>query len=287
MFARVTRILGLNTLQLIFVVICMRLIHDVHSDQSSYYRTIFIKYGWTGNLWAQGHYESSARTYPSFLCNAEYINPNDRTRIRAEIWDPDALDPHSPGGQGRGWIHGVYHLVVADDEAYEFKLVPMSNQDHRVERHFEGGQLMSFDVVRQSSSGHGSSRQIVNRYSYNCLEAVIGQFIPQVYTYQEHFIAEGTIIIEDQSRLQKRLLVDQVGEDQQLEAKLIEVYVKGLRKPLVHATDTRKVNFQIHDSPLVTASSSLMFCAWAGRHELTMKVTKKHDRSDSHSNYPG
>ena len=272
----------LNTLQLIFFL--MVLIHHVEMYHD---RQLWIERGWTGNKWARGQYEDrkplAETDQQSFLCHAWFPDENDKSEIRAQIWNPNGRDLTSTinreGEQPLGVLFATFDLRVKDSRNDEFELIYGGKYQPNLVRHIRGGYLTNFQVVKKSRGA--SSSQIVNRYSYNCLEVTTEHFVQPTYQYQEHFIAEGTVSIEGNSQLRRRLLTEsEKGETvYHPKAKILDVYVKGHKgKLLIHETDTREVNFQIPDSPFLTASSSLMFCAWAGKHDLTMKVTssRKH-----------
>ena len=209
----------------------------------------------SGIPWATGAYETP-RSYDSdYVSWAVWSDGTgrDKTRITVTLYDTSRVNPFYglPGVQ-----IGEYNLITSN-EAFEFQLKNIQN-DRMVRS------VPNFEVVRKSGN--------VDRYQYNCFEVPIRSYIQQTYTYREHFIVEGTIELDERPRLQKRLPQSYDGSGAL--AKLVEVFIKGHRTPIVYETNTNKVKFSLHDSPLLNKLSSLMVCAWAGKHDLSIQVKK-------------
>ena len=181
-------------------------------------RPTTIKWGTTGDKWARGHYGGEKNE--DYICDADWIWPEDKSQIKVTVWT-----------KGRVKIDTAF-LCLEVPSRHQFALTDLRGQLRTAAEQQEGRVFKSFIVeMIEDMVDYTSRRRNVHRYSYNCLEVQTKYFVQQTYTYQEHFMMEGVIEIDDDTRLHKRLL-EQKGPEAR--AKLIEVFIKGHRKPVVY-----------------------------------------------------
>ena len=241
-------------------------------------RTLRIKQGWDCHKWARGDYDEGVPKLTDVIVHCDWIDRDDKDKgIRAEIWQTYE-DSESLTGRSEGVMIGEYKLLVEDRRTQVFDV--FDSEDFTLIMELGGRNSNDFKVVRKASGSRLMGRLTSRRYSHTCFETDTRSFVGEVQTFEEHFVAEGMIELDAYGTLlhKRQLKSHAMAEQSQTKAELIEVYLKGHKDlgPLLRKKDTGSLQFSIHSSPLVTLSSSLLFCVWAGKDDVSWKAMAKH-----------
>ena len=267
-----------NRLQVRQVMISLLLLVLPDGVWSKPQRTLRIKAGWDCHKWARGDYEEGVPILRDVIVHCDWIDTDDKDKgIRAQIWQTYE-DSESMTGRSAGVLIGECNLLVEDRRTQVFNV--FDSEDFTLIMELGGRNSNDFEVEKKASGSRLVGRLTSRRYSHTCFETETRSLVNEVRTFEEHFVAEGIIELDAyDTPLHKRQLKSHViAAQSQTKAELIEVYLKGHKDlgPLLHEKNTGSLQFSIHSSPLVTLSSSLLICVWAGKSVVSWKTMAKH-----------
>ena len=215
------------------------------------FRPTLIKTTMEGLAWAQGGW--GGPDIPTYFLDFQFLDSAIRDEIVVTIYNTY---------EGAIEVVDTQTLRLKNKAEFQFDL---KNYPHRDLERYLGVRPQTWKVILKPLGE-------ISSHNYNCLEVATEYFVHQSNTYQQRFTVEGTKEIEDNLRLHKRRL-----DGLEASAKLIEVFVKGHRRPMVFQTNTDRLSFHLRSSSVLTIVSILTVCVWAGKHYILITASKAHD----------